>query len=126
MADPSVRERVRSACRARRSFLEGGGTYTLEEAVAHCVTLADALSVFDSTTEDDDGVHPVCCGERATVSSGLLGQKAECQRCGAKIVEATSPLYSPFLERGNAYVTIPSKEFIQRFGERQWLVMHEG
>lgn len=58
--------------------------------------------------------------------SWLEIQEAPLRQCGAQVVDATSPMWSPFLERDNSSFTIPSEEWIARFGERTWLVMHEG
>lgn len=121
-----TRDEIRMATAALRGRIEAGGTLTLDEARAACVTMADALLVFERTEENADGTAVWCCGEPAAIRGGILGEMVECPRCGAKAVDATSPMWSPFLERGNSYVTCPSKEWVDSFGERTWLVMHEG
>ena len=121
-----TKEEVRGAARARRVFIEAGGTMTLEEAREACLTMVDALLVFEGTEESDEGTAVFCCGGPANIRGGILGEMVECPRCGAKAVDATSPMWSPFLERGNSYVTCPSKEWVESFGARTWLVMHEG
>lgn len=119
---------IRAAARSRRAFLDGGGQYTIEEARAQCVTMREALLAFDATEDQADGIRITCCGAPARITSGILGAKVECPRCGAKAVDATSPLWSPFLPResGSVRVYIPSKEWVDAFGERCWFVMHEG
>lgn len=123
---PVTAAEVRAAARALRLRIESGERLTLEEARAACVTMQDALLAFDRTEDAGDETRVFCCGEPAQVVGGLFGVKVGCPRCGAKAVEATSPMYSPFLERGNSYITTPSKQWVEAFGVRTWLVMHEG
>lgn len=120
------RDEVRGAARALRLRIDAGGTLTMDEALAACVTRDEALSVFERTEEDGDLTRVFCCGEPAKISDGIFGAKVECPHCNARAVDATSPMYSPFLERGNAFVTCPSQEWVDAFGNRTWLVMHEG
>ena len=117
---------VRKAARETRQHIARGGTYTLQEAVARCVSMADALKAFDSTHDDEGGTAVLCCGAPANITAGLFGAKVECPRCHAKAVDATSPMFSPLLERGDSYITIPSDEWLSQFGDKTWLVMHEG
>ncbi len=120
-------EEVRANARALRLRIEAGDKLTLEEARAVCVTMADALLVFERVEpRGDDGEMPVCCGGDVTVTAGIFGQMARCPRCGAEARDATSPMFSPFLERGNSHITLPSPEWCDAFGERTWIVMHEG
>lgn len=98
----------------------------MEEAVAACVTREDALTVFERTEEREDGVFVHCCGSPCSITSGIFGDRVECLRCRAKAVDATSPMFSPLLERGDSYITCPSPEWLDQFGSRTWLVMHEG
>jgi hypothetical protein len=121
-----ARCKVRSAARELRLRIEGGERLSLDEAVAACVTREDALSVFERTEDREDGTYVFCCGGPATITGGIFGEKVECPRCKARVVDATGPMFSPLLERGNSYLTIPSEEWMARFGERTWLVMHEG
>jgi hypothetical protein len=117
---------VRQSARALRLRIEAGSTLDLPEARAACVTMADALTVFESTEDREDGTYVTCCGAPATITSGIFGAKVECPRCGAKAVDATSPMFSPFLERTGSSMEIPSPKWLDAFGERTWLVMHEG
>jgi len=117
---------LRAATKALRERIESGNMLTLEEARAACVTRSEALSIFERTEESEDEIKIFCCGEPARVHDGLFGSMVECPRCHAKVVDATSPMYSPLLERGNSYITTPSKEWCEAFGERTWIVMHEG
>jgi hypothetical protein len=102
----------------------------MDECVAACVTFEEALTVFASSRVldgDDAGlIKPICCGADVDCSGSWLGSKATCPRCGAEIRDAVAPMTSPFLERGNSFVTVPSEEFIKLFGDRTWIVMHEG
>jgi len=117
---------IRAAARALRLRIEGGERLSMEEARAACVTRDEALSIFDRTEDRDDVIAVFCCGEPASICGGLFGYKVGCPHCGALAVDAISPMYSPFLERGNSYITTPSKEWCDSFGDRTWLVMHEG
>ncbi|HEY3496832.1 MAG TPA: hypothetical protein VGK73_19170 [Polyangiaceae bacterium] len=117
---------IRESARALRLRIDAGERLDLDEAVSHCVTMAEALTAFDRTEEDEEGTRVFCCGKPATITSGIFGAKVDCPTCGAHAVDATSPMFSPLLERGNAYITVPSEEWCAKFGERNWLVMHEG
>lgn len=118
---------VREKARAVRLRIEAGGLLSMVDAVAACVTFKDALSAFDGCRENDEGRHvPLCCGGDTEVNGNWLGQIAKCPRCNAEIRDAIGPFSSPFLERGNSFVSIPSEEFIKLFGDRNWIVMHEG
>lgn len=118
---------IRQSAKQVRAHVAGGGLFTVEELAAKCVTLAEALTVFDGApVETPEGIYPECCGGRAETSCGFLGSKVRCEKCGAEIRDALSPLYSPFLERGNSFVTVPGDELIELLGERNWIVMHEG
>lgn len=117
---------VRANAKALRQRIERGDTLTLEEARAACVTRPEALSVFDRCEDDGDFTVVFCCGDRTNMTDGIFGSKVECPRCGAKAVDATSPMWSPFLERGNSYLTMPSREWLDAFADKTWLVMHEG
>jgi len=117
---------IRSAARDLRLFIESGGTLSLEEAVTKCVTRDEALTTFGYTQDEDDSVRVFCCGEPATITGGIFGAKVHCPRCGADARDATSPMFSPFLERGSGHITIPSEKWMALFGDRNWIVMHEG
>jgi hypothetical protein len=117
---------VRTAARALRLRIASGETLALEEAVSLCVPMLDALTAFDAIRETDDGIFVECCGAPALITSGIFGDKVDCPRCGAKAVDATSPMFSPLLERGKSHITLPSPQWLDLFGKRTWLVMHEG
>lgn len=117
---------IRSAARALRLRIDAGEPLSLDEARAACVTMADALTVFDSTEDREDGIYVTCCGAPARITSGILGDKVECPRCGARAVDATSPMFLLLLERVGSSLEIPSPAWIDAFGERTWLVTHEG
>lgn len=119
---------VREQARALRLRIESGKMLeSIEEAASHCVTFDDALTAFDGhTLHDAEGFKPTCCRRQCTVRAGWLGSTAKCEVCGAEIRDAVGPMSSPFLERGNSFVTTPSDKFIELFGERSWIVMHEG
>lgn len=113
---------VRAAAAALRRRIDSGDLLSNEEAVAACVTMEDAKLVFER--EDDNVLY--CCGAPITVSSGVFGTAAWCPTCGARVVDAIGPTSSPFLPRTSGCITIPSKEWTDRFGDRTWLVMHPG
>jgi hypothetical protein len=117
---------VRSAARALRLRIEAGELLSLEEARAACVTMADALTVFDVAEDREDGTYVTCCDAPARITGGIFGNKVACPRCGAEAVDATSPMFSPLLERTGSSMEIPSPAWIDAFGERTWLVTHEG
>lgn len=119
---------VRESARALRLRIEAGERLSMDEAVAACVTFDDAIGIFERIEEEPDkpGVFPVCCGKRCEVSGGWLGMYARCGTCGAEIRDALGPMSSPFLERGNAWVTMPGEKMVEMFGTRNWIVMHEG
>lgn len=117
---------IRQAARELRLFIDSGGRLSMEEAAAKCVTRDDALTAFDATEDDADGVRVVCCGQPAQITDGIFGAKIHCGKCGADARDATSPMWSPFLERGNSYMTMPSEKFLALFGDRNWIVMNEG
>lgn len=122
-------DQIRARARSMRLHFEAGGRFTDEDVLAAGVTLDEALTVFSGGHEEDaehDGIFPVCCGTRCSVSGGIFGGRATCRTCGAEVRDMLSPLDSPILERGNAYVTVPGDKLIERLGKRHWLVTHEG
>ena len=96
---------IRESARAMRLRIESGDLLTLDEAVAACVTRDEALSVFElvENIPEEDAIRISCCGALASITDGIFGTKVECPRCHAKAVDATSPMWSPLLERGNSY-----------------------
>ena len=96
---------IRESARAMRLRIESGDLLTLDEAVAACVTRDEALSVFElvENIPEEDAIRISCCGALASITDGIFGAKVECPRCHAKAVDATSPMWSPLLERGNSF-----------------------
>lgn len=119
---------VREAARDLRLRIKRGEKLqSLEEAAAACVTLDEALTVFDGhSLKCEDGMYPTCCRRQCEVSGSWLGMYAKCGVCGAEIRDALGPMSSPFLERGNSSVSSPSEKMVELFGTKNWIVMHEG
>jgi hypothetical protein len=118
---------IRERTKALRERIERGDMLTIEEAVSACVTLNEALGVFSGEPRFDGGdVYPICCGVEIKCEGGFFGMVARCPKCKAEIRDALGPMSSPFLERGNSFVTVPSEEFVKMFGDRYWIAMHEG
>ena len=118
---------LREMTRERRLRIDAGERFDIETVATWCCSLSEALHVFsDAPEEVDEDIFPRCCGERCETSGGFFGGRSECKKCGAKIVDALSPMCSPILERGNSYVTLPGEKLVELLGERHWLAMHEG
>lgn len=92
--------------------------WTLDEVLAH----ADDAMTISARAFEVGGDFPVCCGARVTIR-GFLGAAglARCEACGAEMRCLLCPLHSPILERGNAFVSVPSEALIARCQGREWV-----
>ena len=120
------RSEVKSGARAMRLRIAEGKLMSIDEARRACLPRAEAFLVFDNAVDDGEHIRITCCGVPANISDGILGSMVRCDTCKAEARDATSPMYSPLLERGNSFFSLPSPEWIESFGEYNWIVTHEG
>jgi hypothetical protein len=120
---------IRAKAHELRARIERGEVLgSIEDALPYCYPLEQALRVFDGGfLEADDGlIRPTCCGRETRTKGGLFTGEAQCRVCGARIVDVLAPLSSPLLQRGNSYVSCAGEKMVDLFGERHWMVVHEG